>query len=305
MEISNINLQHAGALSILQFKTDETGEFQYIALNEALKNKYLKITEVNKAGSVNEIILENTSDKFIFMMDGDVLEGAKQNRVVNSSVLVAPHSKIILPVSCVEQGRWSFKSEHFGTAEYIAPTELRAKKAKRVRDSLRSTREFASNQSEVWDDVRFFSNKFSVNSPTQNLSDIFQKKSHNIDEFVKQFKINPDSNGIAIFLRNDLHSIDIFHSGNIYRTYFKKILKGAALDVLNLKNEDEAPDKAEAYYKTVTLLDELAETGYSVHNGVGVGTEKRYDSYDYAAFELWFTKYLIHLTVLNSRKKTG
>jgi ARG and Rhodanese-Phosphatase-superfamily-associated Protein domain len=38
--------------------------------------------------------------------DGQELVGAKQNRVLNVTVLIEAESEVLLPLSCVEEGRW-------------------------------------------------------------------------------------------------------------------------------------------------------------------------------------------------------
>ena len=85
----------------------------------------LEILELEGGASVNEIAILNASGEFVFFMDADILAGAKQNRVVNASILLAPHSKTRVPVSCVEQGRWHVTSEKFKTSDFVAPSSLR------------------------------------------------------------------------------------------------------------------------------------------------------------------------------------
>ena len=65
--------------------------------------------------------------------------GAKQNRVINVTVLVAAGVKFVLPVSCVEAGRWRYQSRHF-ESKFCAPPSLRNKKLKAVH----------RNRSEQW-----------------------------------------------------------------------------------------------------------------------------------------------------------
>ena len=78
----------------------------YVTLDEALP-RGLRITEVDEAGSVPELVVENPLDERVLLYDGEELVGAKQNRILNVSVLVEAKSTLRIPVSCVEQGRWS------------------------------------------------------------------------------------------------------------------------------------------------------------------------------------------------------
>jgi len=47
------------------------------------------------------------------IIDVQELVGAKQNRILNTDVLVPAKSTRDVPVSCVERGRWGYKSRHF------------------------------------------------------------------------------------------------------------------------------------------------------------------------------------------------
>ena len=62
--------------------------------------------------------------------------GAKQNRIVNASFLIAGNSEVVIPVSCVEQGRWAYRSAMFSYGEKVMPPSLRREKQKKVAESL-------------------------------------------------------------------------------------------------------------------------------------------------------------------------
>lgn len=187
-------------------------------------------------------------------MDGDVLAGAKQNRVLNTSVLLAPNSKINLPVSCVEKGRWSHISEKFRSTDFVAPAVLRAKKAMAVAANLRTKRKYFACQKEIGDEVDKYSFKFKVNSKSANLSDVYAEKNKDFIAFLESFKHVPSANGLAVFVKNNLLSLDIFNRTDIYAEYFPKILKGCALEVFGLPDNSELSE-AEANYKTLNFID--------------------------------------------------
>ena len=50
----------------------------------------------------------NKSEVMVLILDGEELVGAKQNRIVNTTILIPAKETVLIPVSCVEQGRWSY-----------------------------------------------------------------------------------------------------------------------------------------------------------------------------------------------------
>jgi ARG/rhodanese/phosphatase superfamily protein len=299
MEITVKAVQREKELTIVQFSTANQDTFNYMSLSNAIKKDLLEIREISKEGDVNNLAVFNLAKEYVFIMDGDILEGAKQNRVVNTSVLLAPNSKMILPVSCVEQGRWNSVSDKFKEANYTAPIRMRAKKTQRVKENLDQSRGHESNQSEVWDDVHNYHMSFDVNSETSNLSDIYNSKSIEFDSYINAFSLEPDSNGIALIVKKQLLSVDVFNSKNIYMEYFTKILKSAAFESFQLKKSKDHPTEAESKYKTLTFFDSLDNIDYTEYDGPGVGIEKRFQSENLAGVELSYKKHMIHLTALN------
>ncbi len=93
----------------------------------------------------------NPTDANVLLYDGEELLGAKQNRILNVTVLVAARSTTPIPVSCVEEGRWSRRSASFASAPHAAHPELRRRKAQRLAAEPLAR---GVAQSEVWDEVR-------------------------------------------------------------------------------------------------------------------------------------------------------
>src|SRR5688572_21752252 len=95
-----------GALTVIPLLGPLLSEPEWLTLGEATGQ--VRITEVNEAGSVPTLTVENLGERPILLLDGEELLGAKQNRILNTTVLVAAHATVEIPVSCVEQGRWGY-----------------------------------------------------------------------------------------------------------------------------------------------------------------------------------------------------
>ncbi len=91
-------------------RTDPRAE--YLTLDEAIPLGF-HVTELDAAGSVPELLAKNPLDSNVLLYDGEELLGAKQNRILNVTVLVPARSETKIPVSCVEEGRWHARSAHF------------------------------------------------------------------------------------------------------------------------------------------------------------------------------------------------
>src|SRR5262245_17304210 len=75
-------------------------DVDYIVLDEALARGWIEITESGEHGHVPELRVVNRGDVPVLILDGEELLGAKQNRILNLTVLVPPNHASTLPVSC-------------------------------------------------------------------------------------------------------------------------------------------------------------------------------------------------------------
>ena len=108
-------------------------------------------------------------------LEGEKLRGAKQNRILNTSVLVPANAKLTIPVSCVEQGRWRRTSAYFIPSKMISPYHLRQGLKSSVTRSLKEKQGHRSDQGQVWDEVRKQQNALAVESGTSALADTYEK----------------------------------------------------------------------------------------------------------------------------------
>ena len=113
----------------------------------------VKITEVSDDGSVPQLLANNTSEFNVVIYEGEILEGLKQTRVLNTTVLLAPNTKTHISVSCVEQGSWSGRTQYARSAHRFYDPGLRLSKQMSVRKKLEAGRGYFADQGTVWRDI--------------------------------------------------------------------------------------------------------------------------------------------------------
>src|SRR3954467_3203989 len=154
-------VEHRGVVIVPLFpRIDPRAE--YLTLEQAVPLGF-HVTEIDAAGSVPELLAKNPLDSNVLLYDGEELVGAKQNRILNVTVLIPALSDTWIPVSCVEEGRWSARSSFFAAASHTAYPELRRRKAERLSaDPLA----LGAAQADVWEEVRAKSARLQAHSAT-------------------------------------------------------------------------------------------------------------------------------------------
>src|SRR5262245_776963 len=135
-------------LTPIVLKNGSLSAIEAMSLEEAIANGTIQVTEVSAEGHVPELRVKNSGDKAVLILDGEELVGAKQNRIVNLTILVAPRSEIVIPVSCVEAGRWGYSRSGFAAAERVLNPDIRYRKAAAVTKNLKERRMRQSDQVE-------------------------------------------------------------------------------------------------------------------------------------------------------------
>ena len=113
-------------ITIYPLTSNENEGIEYLSLRSALNAGTIEITEVSESGSVPNLSVKNSGELPVLILDGEEVKGAKQNRVLNSTIMVAPGVTTTIPVSCVERGRWDRKSRTFTDSEQVMTSSSRS-----------------------------------------------------------------------------------------------------------------------------------------------------------------------------------
>ena len=212
-------------------------EAAYLTLDEALPLG-LRVTEIDTAGSVPELAVANPLATDVLLYDGEELVGAKQNRILNVTVLVGAKSQARIPVSCVEQGRWHTQSEAFTAASHTASPEVRSRKAAQL-EAEPLARGIA--QSEVWDAVAATAARHRVDSPTAAQADVFRAREHDLGELRAAFPLLPGQSGALLALGTETFCLDWVSRPAAFARLYPKLLDGYLLDALERPDGVGAP----------------------------------------------------------------
>ena len=221
---------------------------QYVTLDEALGLGF-QVTEVGAGGSVPEVLVANPTDADVIVCDGEELVGAKQNRILNVTVLVPAKGVVRIPVSCVEQGRWSRRSGKFSSAGHTAYPELRRRKAEGL---AAAPLRLGAAQDEVWSAVAEKSIRFGAYSPTGAQAHIFASRGRELADLRGAFPLEPGQVGALLALGPDLLCLDYISRPEAFARLYPKLLDGYLLDALErLDGEPTPTERLEAVVEAV------------------------------------------------------
>jgi hypothetical protein len=282
------------SLSVFPLFTPPGGGVDYRLADEALADSSLTVEEISQAGSVPELLVENKGDTRVLFLEGEELVGAKQNRILNTSVLVAAHTKIKIPVSCVEQGRWRHTSHYFGSSGSHSPSSIRYALKKSVSDSVSMGGGYRSDQGEVWSKVREVHAMHGTSSVTGAMSDAFAALDVQRRDFAEKLGYVDGAIGLAVAVGDKVLSADVFDKPETCQKVWRRLLSGVILDAMAAKDAVE-PASVELVEK---LLASAGSAGWKQVKPIGEGEDYRAEIGGDRASALTLHDTLVHGSVV-------
>ena len=275
----------------------------YLTLEQALDKNLVQITELDQDGSVPELRLLNKGKKKLLIVEGEELVGAKQNRIVNATFLVAGKTEVVIPVSCVEQGRWQYHSNEFSSGNKMMHASLRRNHQTDVQYSLKQGEGYRSNQGKIWNDISDKLDRMGVAAPTSALSDAYESYENRLSDFLREFRLIEWQVGAVFAINGHVLGLECFGCSDTFNRFFKKLVKSYALDALDCidspKDDSVPPEKARRFIKSV------ANGKGEIHPSIGLGETLVFESRSVSGAALVDGNRVYHLSAFKKDTARG
>jgi hypothetical protein len=235
---------------LFPLRVEKETDLNLRTIDELVNEKRIKIEEL-KNPTISSVRIRNLSEEPVFLLDGEILAEALQTRVTNTSLIIDGMQDVVVPVSCVEEGRWSGKSEF--TASGMCSTISLRKELMRSLIKGKS-KKFESNQSRIWSAVNATLLSTGITSPTSSLYDVY--KTYESRGFLpEEEEIAPilDASGVICAVNGKIAVMDVFPPRKLFRKVAKKLIAGYVVEALSSKkgNMDVKMSEIEAFVEYI------------------------------------------------------
>jgi len=284
-------------LTLYPLLGEQEGTLDYQTLDDALMAGVLTIGEIGASGTVPELELKNAGTRRVLIVDGEELIGAKQNRIVNTSVLVEAGAKLMLPVSCVEAGRWHADTLAFRSEGTHYNARGRQQKVGEVTAALAAEGRPRANQGRIWADVDAKLSHFAIGSETRALHAVTETLGADLAQFAELLGTPGAREVGAVFaLGREIVGLDLFDQAATQAALLPKLVKSYALDAI-----EERPSAAPSPPVVVSQWLETLQTATgAASRGVGLGEDIRLSGPGVSGAALVFQGAMVHLSVFRS-----
>lgn len=254
---------------------------EYGLSGPALASGALTISEVSETGTVSRLAARNEGAGGVLLLDGEELVGAKQNRILNVTVLVAARSSAVLPVSCVEQGRWRYHSPTFSAGEQVLFSKARSRKSAFMAAQRRAVGDghtprpdmFETDQMAIWEDVSDSVARSGGRSDTSAMSASYEAERERLEAFGKAFHTVPGQVGAVFCIDGHPAGLELLETEALFAGAFARLLRGHGLSALHQGNTEALGQPIMAADFAARCAASRAVASPSVGEGVDISLE--------------------------------
>ncbi|MFM7694580.1 MAG: ARPP-1 family domain-containing protein [Actinomycetota bacterium] len=228
--------QTHGGITVVPLLATAPPRADYLTLDAALPRGFT-ITEVDDAGHVPELLVGNPLDRDVLLYDGEEVVGAKQNRVLEASILVAAGAAHPIPVACVEAGRWHGPAGGFTAADRVSHPESRRRKAAELEHAPLAQ---GVAQSAVWREIDERIHETGAHAATRAIAEVHEAQCDRIDAVADAFALVEGQCGAILALGDGL-CLDLVSRPDAWTALWPKLRRGYLLDGVRHLADDPTP----------------------------------------------------------------
>ena len=254
-----------GSLRLYPLTTRQVTLPPYLTGPEASALGRMQVAELDPP-EVPFLAVTNLAEVPILLVEGEMLVGGDQDRTMNVTVLCPPLETTVVPVSCVEAGRWGARRTMASTGRH-APGSLRSRKTRSQTPMSDPAYARMSDQGEVWRSVDSIAEAQGVTSDTSALEDVHRAAGDRIALELALLTPAPGQTGVLVLNGGRVVGMDLFSRPETLACYLSAIVAGHALD------SAEAADGADPLAAITKFLAQVGATDQETGVGVGLGEE--------------------------------
>jgi hypothetical protein len=285
--------QHFRNLSVYPLIATSDGPTRYSLLDEAIKQGSARITEITEDGHVPELAFVNKSSKPVLLIDGQELRGARQNRTLNITILARPESELVIPVACVERGRWTYSERHLEASENMLFSSARAARARAVSASMRRQTGARADQQELWNMIAKQLRSTKRASKTDAMDDLYECHGARLAAYRQAFTWLPNQAGAVFAIDGRPVAVELFDSPVTFQRQLDKVIRSFALDAAGSVRPNETEPQLQAIQ---AHLEQVSSTDCEMFNAIGEGEDLRLASNQIAGGALVVENRVVHLS---------
>jgi hypothetical protein len=297
--LSNLKLgqqQSYKNMTILPLFFNQPPQTPYLTMEEALYMDSIEIFEKNQGGSVPELRVINKGNDRVLLIDSEELSGAKQNRILNTSILLKKKSDTIIPVSCTESGRWNYTSDKFSDSGNMAMPKMRRKKAESVCYSLEFSNNYIADQQQVWDGVEELFDMVDMDSPTRSMKEVYDRKKADVQDYLEAFRVVDNQQGFVVMSNGKIVGMEFLSSHAAFKKLYKKILSSYVIEAQLKQLENYDLPQQDSFRD---FMGKLKDSETARFKSPGHGYDHRISGNELVGNMLVYRDEIIHLAAFN------
>ena len=300
-------------MEVIPVRINSSSNKDYLTLRRGISAGFVEVTEC-EISTVGTVLARNNANIPLVLIDGDEILGAKQNRIMNRSLIVPPQTTLHVSVSCTEQGRWHYgrtrdefinrnlESEYGENEEQFENFEFSDEAAdfSTRRAKSQDLFENRSCQSTVWNSIANLERKTAFSSRTSALHDNFVNHRPKLNEYLRNFRLEYGQSGAIFIINGQIKGFELFANPSIYQDYHEKIFRSYIMEAIT--------DYQSKYTYVIDdvreFLRELSHSEFRRSDSKGIGRHLHFaNNFGYGA-ALLDGNNLVHINYFNNGKST-